>query len=99
MPKARDSSTLIADCPVSGVTNYWHESLHPATFRRSGDEIHPWLPIGDLRPFLDSRNVLLLGRLRSKYANTGFTKLSGSLALLGHRLISAQTGHYHSCSI
>ena len=34
-----------------------------ADSRRSGDEIHPWPPNGDLRPFADDRPGKTSGRL------------------------------------
>jgi hypothetical protein len=37
-----------------------------AVSRRSGDEIHPQPPNGDLRPFLVSRDVVVQRPLRSK---------------------------------
>ncbi len=37
-----------------------------AVSRRSGDEIHPWLPNGGLRPFLVSRDVIVERPLRAK---------------------------------
>jgi len=38
-----------------------HHSHQLADSRRSGDEIHPWLPNGDLQPFAATRSVLVEG--------------------------------------
>ncbi len=37
-----------------------------AVSRRSGDEINPWPPNGNLRPFLVSRNVVVERLLRKQ---------------------------------
>jgi hypothetical protein len=36
-----------------------------AASRRSADEIHPWVPNGDLRPFLVSRDIVIQRPLRN----------------------------------
>ncbi len=50
-----------------------------AVFRRLGDEIHPWLPNGDLRPDPDIRgNVRLDIEVHESSRSGRTTKLTGS---------------------
>jgi len=56
-----------------------------ADSRRSGDEIHPWLPNGDLRPLLVGRDLIVEGPLRKQKKSSSSSYLTGTI------------GHFRTC--
>ncbi len=59
--------------------------------RRSGDEIHPWLPNGDLRPFLVSRHLIVERPLRQQKRPFSSRHLTGTI---GHMVLPQYRGRF-----